>query len=87
MSTRPSPRSRPPAPADDDDDDDANKGISARAPSYLGMQTGVVWDDGAARAKSGDLGGAALKSTHIWLRTHQPGVRSDDSSDHSQTMG
>jgi hypothetical protein len=25
---------------------------------------------GAARAKSGDLGGAALKSTHIWL--HPP---------------
>ena len=46
MSTRPSPRSRPPAPADDDDADDANKGISARASSYLGMQTGVVWERG-----------------------------------------
>ena len=44
MSTRPSLRSRPPAPADDDDADDANKGISARASSYLAMQTGVAWD-------------------------------------------
>ena len=69
MSTRPSLRSRPPAPADDDDADDANEGISARASSYLAMQTGVAWE-GAVRAKSGDLGGAALKSTHIWL--HPP---------------
>ena len=53
MSTRPSPRSRPPAPADDDDADDANRGISARASSYLGMQTGVVWDDGGGKGQVG----------------------------------
>ena len=53
MSTQPSPRSRPPAPADDDDADDANRGISARASSYLGMQTGVVWDDGGGKGQVG----------------------------------
>ena len=52
-STRPSPCSRPPAPADDDDADDANRGISARASSYLGMQTGVVWDDGGGKGQVG----------------------------------
>ena len=53
MRTRPSLRSRPPAPADDDDADDANRGSSARASSYLEMQTGVIWDDGGGKGQVG----------------------------------
>ena len=61
MSTRLSPRSRPPAPADEDDADDADRGISARAPSYLGMETGVVWGDGASSPTSGGV---------VYVRSH-----------------